>query len=316
MPAFNVARYVEEAISSVRDQTWQSIELIVVDDGSDDGTDRVVERMAEAWRGAGRTLRFERQPNAGAAAARNTGLDRATGTFVAFLDADDKLYPECLERLVARLDADGELDLTFPQYRYIDEEGASLGVETTAYKPRYEAVDLMIRNPIHSATGVLVRRSVAVRAGRFDPTLEACIDLDFWVRIAALSPGNVAGTERILAAYRKRSGQITGDWRRMRRNWLAVCDKLKEAGHGLSERQFTRGMARQALYWATIAYQSGDYRATRHLTATMWRADPAFAAGDSLARIRTLSAATTLVPGPVHAALRKSFNRARRRTSE
>lgn len=151
-------------------------------------------------------------------------------------------------------------------------------------------------------------------AGRFDPTLRACIDLDFWSRIAALRRCNIGGAGEVLADYRKRTGQIMGDWTRMRRNWLRICDKLEAAGTGLSPRDFGRGYGRHALYCSTIAYQAGDYADARKLVAEMWRYDPTFAVMNRLARIRTLSVVASLSPDRAHKALRLRFNAFRTRS--
>jgi glycosyltransferase involved in cell wall biosynthesis len=313
MPAYNVAAYVEVAVSSVERQTWPNLQLVAIDDGSMDGTAERLADLARNWQGDGRSFDLVRQQNAGAGAARNAGLDAARGELVAFLDADDHWHPDLLAELAATLRDAPDLDMTFPRYRYIDADGEPIGVETTARQERYSAVDLMVANPVHSATGVLLRRAAVQRAGRFDTSLSACIDLDFWTRIGSLGPRNIGPTNAALAFYRKREGQITGDWRRMERSWLRVCEKLEEAGAGLSPRQFRDGRARHCLFWATAAYNAGEYRAARRLIAETWRLDPGFAARTPLARIRTLAALASLLPARTHSGLRERFNGRRSR---
>jgi glycosyltransferase involved in cell wall biosynthesis len=308
MPCYNVAGYVEEAVASVGRQTWSAIRLIVVDDGSTDGTDRIVHRLAEDWTSPGRRMEVVLQANAGAAAARNVGLDLCDGGFVAFLDADDRWHPRLLESLIATLDAAPNVDMTFPRYRYIDASGVPLGIETVMEQTHYGPADLMVANPVHSATGVLLRFEAVRSAGPFDTALQACIDLDFWVRIGLLRPCNISGTDTLLADYRKRPGQITGDWRRMERSWLQVCAKLDAAGHALSSRDFRRGRGRHCLYWSSIAYNNGEYAAARRLIAAAWRETPGHVARDRMGRIRTLAAFASLLPKPAHHAMRRLFN--------
>src|SRR3954463_8415699 len=91
IPCFNAERYVGDAIRSALAQTYDSIEVIVIDDGSTDGSLKVIKSFGDA-------VRIESQPNAGACAARNHGIDLARGEYVQFLDADDLLHPEKIAR--------------------------------------------------------------------------------------------------------------------------------------------------------------------------------------------------------------------------
>ena len=104
VPVFNGERYLAEALDSILAQTWRPLEVIVVDDGSTDGT-------AHIAAGYGAEASYLHQANAGPAAARNRGLDAAAGEFIAFLDADDLWHKEKLARQMARFEARPELDL-------------------------------------------------------------------------------------------------------------------------------------------------------------------------------------------------------------
>ncbi|HET9395094.1 MAG TPA: glycosyltransferase family A protein, partial [Nitrospiraceae bacterium] len=102
VPCYNAARYVAETLESLRQQTWPSLEVIVVDDGSTDDSARIIETFA------GLDLTLIRQSNRGQTAALNVGLARATGDFVQYLDADDLIDPDKIAIQVARLaDAPG-----------------------------------------------------------------------------------------------------------------------------------------------------------------------------------------------------------------
>ena len=104
VPVFNGERYLAEALDSIIAQAHQNLEVLVVDDGSTDGTAGV----AEAY---GDTVTYIRQSNAGPAIARNTGITAAKGDFIAFLDADDTWVADKLERQLARFDARPELGI-------------------------------------------------------------------------------------------------------------------------------------------------------------------------------------------------------------
>jgi glycosyltransferase involved in cell wall biosynthesis len=313
MPAFNVETFVEEAVASVREQEYAAFELIAIDDGSTDATPGLLDRLAAEWRQGGLQLTVVHQPNRGAAAARNTGLNAASGSWIAFLDADDRWHPRLLARLVAELESNPRLDLVFPQYRYIDVEGNSLGIESRCAKQRFTIRDLLLNNPLHTASGTLLRQSSASAVGLFDETLQGCIDLDYWVRLAALSEGQIGCVQEVLVDYRRRDGQITSDWRRMESNWSRVFEKAARACAEQVIPIADEARARQSVYWSTIAYVNGDYAAARRLIATAWRLSPRMLAGERHAYVRAAACLASLLPSGMHARLRTGFNTLRAR---
>ena len=118
IPAYNAAAHIGEALRSICDQTLRDVEVIVVDDGSSDGTVREVEAFASEL-----NLVLIRQKNGGASAARNTGILRARGRYCAFLDADDLMLPERLEAEAQLLDAEPDLALVHTDLMTFDERG-------------------------------------------------------------------------------------------------------------------------------------------------------------------------------------------------
>src|SRR5436305_3914257 len=107
---YNAERYLAEAIDSVFDQSYRPLELIVVDDGSDDGSGDVAQRYGAA-------LKYARQENAGNGSARNHAVQLASGQLFAFLDADDRFVPGKLDLQLAALEADPKLDMVFGHVR-------------------------------------------------------------------------------------------------------------------------------------------------------------------------------------------------------
>src|SRR5216117_1951628 len=118
IPAFNAEQHIGEALSSIRDQTLPDVEVILIDDGSTDGTLREAERFADSL-----DLTIVRQANAGPSAARNSGIRTARGRYCAFLDADDIMLPELLAAQSALLDSDPDLGLVLTDVMTFNEAG-------------------------------------------------------------------------------------------------------------------------------------------------------------------------------------------------
>ncbi|MBR0264710.1 MAG: glycosyltransferase family 2 protein [Prevotella sp.] len=119
IPVYNVAPYIEDCLRSVMNQTWQdSLECILVDDCGTDESMRLIEQMMETYTGKV-DFRIIRHPqNRGLSAARNSGIDAATGDYVFFLDSDDEITPDCIERLTKPLQ-DKDYDFVVGGYQII-----------------------------------------------------------------------------------------------------------------------------------------------------------------------------------------------------
>ena len=307
-PAYNVQDFVSEALRSVLDQDVPDLELIAVDDGSTDATGTILDQWAETFAAAGKRMQVVRRSQGGAGAARNDALNRAQGRYIAFVDADDRLHSGALRRLTEFLDNKSEIDLVFPLCRYINHKSEPLGIFSMASASRYRALDLLIDNPIHTGTGVTVRRDRIEAIGRFDTHLPAYIDHDFWIRLTAERGASIAAIPDILVDYRKRPGQITSDWRKMRAGWEACVARARMSGYGLSPLDYRAALAKNALTWSTIAYQHGDMSSARQLAVEFWRTDPGFALRNANARLRTMACLASILPNRVHDLIRSRYN--------
>lgn len=280
LPAFNAATTIETAVRSWDGQTMPS-ELIAVDDGSTDATGRILDRLAQERP----AMRVIHQPNGGAAAARNAALAIARAPVLAFLDADDVLHPEALEHLHRALFARPDAELVYPRCRWIGADGKTLGRVSPPPADRMIGMaDLLTDNPIHSGTGVMLRRSAAERAGAFDADLPACIDIDFWGRAAG--GDRISGLDRVLVDYRQTPGQITGSWRRMAEGWEKAARKS-----ALDPATIRTARARTALVWSYRASAAGDHRGARDAARLILANDAGFALRTPRVWMRLLSVA-------------------------
>jgi len=180
IPTRNRAAFLEAAVASVRQQTFRDWELIVVDDGSRDGTGEVVRRLSDR---RVRALRFE--ASRGAAAARNAGLSRATGAFVAFLDDDDEWLPSKLERQIGLfLRSSPEVGLVYGSYPVVDRKSGQQLRRKVAEERGDLSRGLLRRNFVGGMSSVVVRREGLDRVGGFDETLATFEDYDLFIRLS------------------------------------------------------------------------------------------------------------------------------------
>jgi len=171
--AYNHARFLPDALQSVLAQTVVPAEIVVVDDGSTDGTEAVVARFAPR-------VRYLRQANAGARAARNSGIEATSAPWLAFLDADDWWEPDALELLLAAFD--DATGIAVPAYLPVDAEGRRIGDVWVKPTPGLFMTTEGLLTREADVPGCVYRRVVFDRCGRFDPTLRVAGDYEMFLR--------------------------------------------------------------------------------------------------------------------------------------
>lgn len=218
MPAYNVAPFIAAAIDSVLAQTYTRRELIIVDDGSTDGTPEIVRRYGDA-------VRSFRQANARQAAARNLGLRQAKGELIAFLDADDVWLPEKLNRQVDLIRRNPTLGLIYCKIREIDETGRPLRDCPADLRGNDTVARILLGNYPTIGTGstALMPRSVLEAVGDFDLELPPCEDTDLLWRIAARY--SIDFVDEVLVLYRMHPGNSHRNLERTTRAWSKLYRK-------------------------------------------------------------------------------------------
>jgi glycosyltransferase involved in cell wall biosynthesis len=208
-PAYNVGKYVDEAIDSVARQTFQDFEYLIVDDGSVDDTAAIAEKQA----GRNARIRLIRAAHGGHSAARNRGLSEARGKYIAFLDGDDRWHPRFLDRQVTLLESLPEtVGAVFCRSRVILENGTFAFLQWQR-AGGYDFDRFLIKNnPSRNGSSLLLRKSCFDEAGVFDEDLPSAADLDMWLRIADKSQSPVLwGSRNFLVDWRLRPGSVTRD---------------------------------------------------------------------------------------------------------
>src|SRR5688572_16694880 len=170
IPCFNQAHYLGEAIESAIAQSYPSVEIIVVDDGSTDDPEAVVGQYPG--------VRLMRQSNQGVSAARNSGLQASRGEYLVFLDADDRLLPDALATCITMLQQHLDCGYVYGLAHLIDAAGSPLP-PPKHYSPDSDFfLTLLERNDIWSTGQVVYRREAVERAMGFDGQVAAAADLD------------------------------------------------------------------------------------------------------------------------------------------
>lgn len=280
IPAYNCARFIGEALDSVFAQSYPALEVIVVDDGSTDDTCRVVEGYRDR-------VTLIRQRNAGAAVARNEGIRRAGGEYVALLDADDLWLPGKLRLQIDHLETRRDVAMCCTRWNllYPNADG-SYPVER-APAPHSAPVDPKWSGWIYCellldcevwTSSVVMRRELAVRVGGFEPELRRGQDYDYWLRASQLT--QIDRLDAPLALYRM---QVSHDRKFPDTNWeLAVIRRALERwgavgpdGHALPEAGLRMRLWALNYRFGHMQYRNGRYALARDAFAAALRERPA-----------------------------------------
>ena len=305
LAARDAAAFLEETLASLDAQTHPAFELVAVDDGSTDATGAILQAHAARSVRPDRPVRVVHAEPRGLAAARNRGVAEARGGLLVVLDGDDVLEPTLIEKARRHLVERDDLDVIYPLFEHVGLDGTPLGVRTAPPRRPLTPVDLLMSNPIHSDSGVVVRRSAFEAAGGFDEELSGYVGLDFWRRVLSLRPANALCLPEPLVLYRRHPRQITSSTQRMQQNFPKVIAKFGVDDPRFPPAMRRRTLAAQRLYWSSVAYAGNDLPEARLHAVGAWRLDPARMAITPDAYARALIALASLLPARLHEPLRR-----------
>lgn len=221
MPCHNGAAHVAKSVLSVLGQTHKNFELIVIDDGSVDDSLKVLNSFED------QRVKVFSQPHSGVSRARNYGISKALGEYIAFLDSDDTWEASFLERMAASLELNPDAALAYCGWQNLGVEG---GRGEPFIPPDYETPEkpalLLMENrwPIHAA---LTRSEFVRKAGGFDERFVIGEDYLLWLRIACFN--SITRVSEVLAYYHHHGGvQATKDRMRHAKSWLVKRTFLRE----------------------------------------------------------------------------------------
>lgn len=200
-PVYNGAAFLAETLTSICASSYPNIELIVVDDGSSDGSAEVARNVLEA---SGRPYQVISKPNSGEADSDNFGLARSSGEFIAFINADDPIEPLLIERSIGVFLSNPNVIVTYPDWKMIDENGEFIQF----VKPKHPSVDRIVGDvQCLPGPGALIRRS-AIKTGEIRKKQYRYVS-DFEQWLSLLLEGEFVKIPEVLASWRRHSSQQT-----------------------------------------------------------------------------------------------------------
>ena len=212
VPCYEQAHFLADAIESVLGQTYPYHDIIVIDHGSTDNTAEIAAHYSK--------VRYVRQENQCKAAARNRGVRESTGSYLVFLDADDRLLPEAFETGLNCLNAHPECGFVFGLCKFIAHDGSFLLTPEPPPRQGVDYVAMLRRCLINHTAQVLCRRAVFESGIVFDTSLTVCSDYDFYLRVARSSP--IYCHHNVISEYRRHKANRSRNNLRMLTSILSI----------------------------------------------------------------------------------------------
>ena len=217
IPVYNNETTIQETIESVLSQSFSDLELIVINDGSQDSTLKIVSSILDP------RLKVFSYPNAGLAATRNRGVSHASGEYISFIDADDLWTPDKLEAQFKALQANPQAAVAYSWTDWIDESGQFLRPGGHISVKGDVFATLLVRDFVESGSNPLIRAEALAEVGGFDESLPAVEDWDMWLRLAAGYEFVCVPSPQIL--YRVSSSSMSSNVWKMEAGSLQVIER-------------------------------------------------------------------------------------------
>lgn len=281
IPVYGVEEFVEAAIRSVLNQSYEDFEIIVVNDRSPDRSLEICEAIDDP-----RIRIISHTKNRGLAGARNTGIRNAIGEYIALLDSDDLWDENKLQAHVTHLDTHPDVGVSFSRSAFIDEQGRHLN---TFQMPKLRDITvphLMCRNPVGNGSAAVVRKAVFEEIGvkqnihgleethYFDDSFRQSEDIECWIRIAATTNWQFEGLSEPLTLYRINSASLSANIPNQLASWEKVMDKLKSYSPELWLKNVSLARAFQLRYLARQAIRQKDGRTACSLMCQALASNP------------------------------------------
>ncbi|MEG5042072.1 MULTISPECIES: glycosyltransferase family A protein [unclassified Microcoleus] len=265
IPAYNAEQFIEETLKSVLAQTYPAIEVLVVDDGSQDRTAQIVEKISKK----DSRVQLLKQQNAGVAAARNLAIQKSRGEYIAPIDADDIWYPENIEKQVqCMMEGEPSLGVVYSWSLDIDEKGFLTG-GIRAFTIEGEVYETLIcHNFLGNASASMIRRSALDKVGFYDTSYieksaQGCEDWDLYLRLAEYYQFGVV--PEFLIGYRKVYSSMSSNYVVMAKSHALMLQDVKQRHPEIPEFLHRLSASNFLMYLAHQSSRNGSDR-----TALFW----------------------------------------------
>lgn len=266
VPVYNAQRHLRETILSVLNQSDSDFEMIMIDDGSTDGSLAIMLDMANH----DDRIKVISKSNQGVSKTRNLGADMAIGKFLAFLDADDIWMPEKLQSHRALHSRNATVGASYAKIAFVDDGHESARTYSTVIEAPLSINEIIAENPVCTTSNLVVARTLFITTGGFDDNMTHAEDQEWLARI--VSQGHfICGIDKYLVDYRLSPDGLSVNLPAMYEGWkhLADCYSAPEDRKG-SEAIFLRYLSRRALRAGAPSSVAFDY-AMRGVTSD-WHA--------------------------------------------
>ena len=259
IPVYNAEKYVAGTINSVLSQTYREIEILIIDDGSPDGSIEICQNFKDS------RIKIIRQENRGLSGARNTGIRHAQGDYLAFLDADDMWLPEKLEKHVLHLDNSSEVGISFSRSAFINEAGQYLNTYQMSKLNNIQPSELLYSSPLGNGSSGVFRKEVfqeisfiddssgKKETSYFDTNFVMYEDLECWLRIAITTSWQFSGIPEPLTLYRVNPQGLSANFVKAIDYWEKLDEKVKLYAPELIDKWKQLAMAYRMRYLAREA---------------------------------------------------------------
>lgn len=259
VPAYNAETFIAETIDSILSQTYPNIEILVVDDGSQDSTPEIVKAFAEK----NQNIILLQQLNKGVASARNLAIEKSKGEYIAPIDADDIWFPKKLEKqMQLMLESDPSLGMVYTWSVYLNEDSTLTKTCQTSYFEGNIFIPLLYGNCLGNASSPLIRRSCISKVGGYNCELkeqkaQGCEDWELYLRIAEYYKVKVV--PEVLVGYRQVIGSMSFNAVAMKKSFQLVFANTQKCYPEIPSIIYNWSGSNFNWYLALRSYQCGDH---------------------------------------------------------
>lgn len=260
IPLYNCEKYIHQALQSALQQTYKNIEIIVVNDGSRDKSRKIVENFSDS-----RIIIIDKL-NAGLAAARNTGISKATGEYIGFLDADDFWHETKVASHLEHFQKKQNVGASFSFSQFCDEKGKILDIFQIGQINNIKAKDIFLKNPIGNGSTMFLRKKLvdelAYKESKegplcfFNPSLRQNEDVECWLRIALQTSYLIEGIPAVLTFYRINTLGLSANMSAQYAAWKQSVEILRNCNPKFIDTYFISARTYYLRYLARRAFAS------------------------------------------------------------